>query len=48
LATARLLARRGAKVFLVARNAARLREAADRIAADGATAAVAAADVSDR
>jgi len=48
LATARLLARRGAKVFLVVRNAARLREAADRIAADGATAAVAAADVTDR
>src|ERR1700693_5225090 len=48
LATAKLLARRGAKVFLVARSAAKLIEAADSIAREGGTAASDAADVSDR
>ena len=48
LATARLLARRGARVFLIARNAAKLAAAAEAIARDGGTAAYAAADVADR
>ncbi len=48
LATARLLARRGARVFLVARDAARLREAVALITREGGTAAHAAADVADR
>jgi len=48
LATARLLARRGARVFLTARSAARLIEAADSIVREGGTAAYQAADVSDR
>ncbi len=48
LATAKLLARRGAKVFLVARTAAKLIEAADSIAREGGMAAHDAADVSDR
>jgi len=48
LAAAKLLARRGARVFLMARGAAKLMEAADSIASEGGTAAYAAADVSDR
>ncbi len=48
LATATLLARRGAKVFLIARTESKLAEAAGGILADGATAAYGAADVSDR
>jgi NAD(P)-dependent dehydrogenase (short-subunit alcohol dehydrogenase family) len=48
LATATLLARRGAKVFLIARTESKLAEAAGGILAEGATAAYAAADVSDR
>jgi NAD(P)-dependent dehydrogenase (short-subunit alcohol dehydrogenase family) len=48
LATAKLLARRGAKVFLVARSAAKLTEAAASIAHEGGMAAHGAADVSDR
>jgi NAD(P)-dependent dehydrogenase (short-subunit alcohol dehydrogenase family) len=47
-ATASLLARRGAKVFLVARNESRLQEAAGAIAGEGGAAACAAADVADR
>ncbi|HVN44460.1 MAG TPA: SDR family NAD(P)-dependent oxidoreductase [Steroidobacteraceae bacterium] len=48
LATARLLARRGARVFLIARSADRLAAAAAAIARDGGTAAWAVADVADR
>ena len=48
LATAQLLARRGARVFLIARSAAKLAAATDRIAQDGGTAAYAVADVADR
>jgi NAD(P)-dependent dehydrogenase (short-subunit alcohol dehydrogenase family) len=48
LATARLLARRGARVFLIARSAAKLAAATDAIALDGGTAAYAVADVADR
>ena len=48
LATARLLARRGARVFLLARTGAKLAAAAAAIAADGGTAGWASADVSDR
>jgi NAD(P)-dependent dehydrogenase (short-subunit alcohol dehydrogenase family) len=48
LATATLLARRGAKVFLIARTESKLAEAARGILAEGATAAYGAADVSDR
>ena len=48
LATARLLARRGARVFLIARSAAKLAAAADAIAQEGGTAAYAVADVGDR
>jgi NAD(P)-dependent dehydrogenase (short-subunit alcohol dehydrogenase family) len=48
LATATLLARRGAKVFLIARTESNLAEAARGILAEGATAAYGAADVSDR
>jgi len=48
LAAAKLLARRGARVFLMARGAAKLMEAADSIAREGGTAAYEAADVSDR
>jgi NAD(P)-dependent dehydrogenase (short-subunit alcohol dehydrogenase family) len=48
LATATLLARRGAKVFLIARTEAKLAEAARSILAEGATAAYGAADVADR
>jgi len=48
LATAALLARRGAKVFLIARTESKLTEAAAAIVAAGGTAACGAADVSDR
>jgi NAD(P)-dependent dehydrogenase (short-subunit alcohol dehydrogenase family) len=48
LAAATLLARRGAKVFLIARTEAKLAEAARSILAEGGTAAYGAADVSDR
>ncbi len=48
LATARLLAHRGARVFLIARNEAKLAAAADAIARDGGSAAWAVADVADR
>ena len=48
LAAARLLGERGARVFLVARNAAKLEEAAREIKHAGGTAACASADVSDR
>jgi NAD(P)-dependent dehydrogenase (short-subunit alcohol dehydrogenase family) len=48
LATARLLARRGARVFLIARNAERLAAATDAIAHEGGSAAYAVADVADR
>jgi NAD(P)-dependent dehydrogenase (short-subunit alcohol dehydrogenase family) len=48
LATAKLLGRRGAKVFLVARSAAKLIDAVDAIARAGGSAAHGAADVSDR
>jgi NAD(P)-dependent dehydrogenase (short-subunit alcohol dehydrogenase family) len=47
-ATASMLARRGAKVFLVARNGPRLKEAAGAIAGEGGAAACAVADVADR
>lgn len=47
-ATAMLLARRGAKVFLIARTAPKLAEAVGAIRAEGGTAASGAADVSDR
>jgi NAD(P)-dependent dehydrogenase (short-subunit alcohol dehydrogenase family) len=48
LATAGLLASRGAHVFLIARNAAKLAKAADSIERAGGAAAHGAADVSDR
>jgi len=48
LATTRMLATRGARVFLVARNSVKLREAEDLIAGQGGKAAALAADVSDR
>jgi len=48
LAASRLLARRGARVFLLARSAAKLIEAAAAIAGEGGTAAHGVADVSDR
>ena len=47
LATARLLARRGARVFLIARSDEKLGAAADTIGRDGGTAAWAVADVAD-
>jgi NAD(P)-dependent dehydrogenase (short-subunit alcohol dehydrogenase family) len=47
-ATASMLARRGAKVFLVARSGSRLKEATDAILRDGGAAAYASADVADR
>jgi NAD(P)-dependent dehydrogenase (short-subunit alcohol dehydrogenase family) len=47
-ATASLLARGGAKVFLVARNESRLKEAVGAIAGEGGAAGYAAADVADR
>ena len=48
LATAQLLARRGAKVFLLARNEEKLAAATDTITREGGAAAYGAADVSDR
>jgi NAD(P)-dependent dehydrogenase (short-subunit alcohol dehydrogenase family) len=48
LATARLLARRGARVFLIARGERHLAEATESIAHEGGTAAYAVADVADR
>jgi NAD(P)-dependent dehydrogenase (short-subunit alcohol dehydrogenase family) len=48
LATARLLARRGARVYLIARREAKLAAAADSIAREGGTAAYGVADVADR
>ena len=48
LATARMLARQGARVYLIARSEAKLAEAADAIARDGGTAAFGVADVADR
>jgi NAD(P)-dependent dehydrogenase (short-subunit alcohol dehydrogenase family) len=48
LATATLLAHRGAKVFLVARSPAKLEEATSMISRAGGTAAFGAADVADR
>jgi len=48
LATAQLLARRGARVFLIARREEKLAAAAAGIARDGGTAAWASADVADR
>jgi NAD(P)-dependent dehydrogenase (short-subunit alcohol dehydrogenase family) len=47
-ATASMLARRGAKVFLVARNESRLQEATAAVVGEGGAAAYAAADVADR
>jgi NAD(P)-dependent dehydrogenase (short-subunit alcohol dehydrogenase family) len=47
-ATATLLARRGAKVFLIARTESKLTDAAGAILAEGGTAACGTADVSDR
>lgn len=48
LATAKLLARQGARVSLIARNEAKLTQAAEAIAHDGGTAAYGVADVADR
>jgi NAD(P)-dependent dehydrogenase (short-subunit alcohol dehydrogenase family) len=48
LATATLLARRGARVFLIARRGALLAEAAEAITREGGTAAFHIADVADR
>jgi len=48
LATAQLLARRGARVFLIARSAPKLAAATATIAREGGTAAYAVADVADR
>jgi NAD(P)-dependent dehydrogenase (short-subunit alcohol dehydrogenase family) len=48
LATSRLLARRGARVFLIARSDEKLAAAAGAIAREGGTAAWAVADVADR
>jgi len=48
LATAKLLARRGARVFLLARSADKLAAAADAITRAGGAAAYGAADVADR
>jgi NAD(P)-dependent dehydrogenase (short-subunit alcohol dehydrogenase family) len=48
LATAKLLARRGAKVFLLARNLAKLADAVDAIRREGGVAGYATVDVSDR
>lgn len=47
-ATAQLLARRGARVFLVARTETKLREASSEITREGGIAAHAVTDVSDR
>ncbi len=48
LATAQMLARRGARVFLIARNEAKLAEACGEITGAGSAAAFAVADVADR
>ena len=48
LATAQLLARRGARVYLIARRERKLAEAAETIAREGGTAAYGVADVADR
>jgi NAD(P)-dependent dehydrogenase (short-subunit alcohol dehydrogenase family) len=48
LATAKLLARRGARVFLLARSQRKLADAADSITREGGTAGYGVADVSDR
>ncbi|HEX8781939.1 MAG TPA: SDR family NAD(P)-dependent oxidoreductase, partial [Steroidobacteraceae bacterium] len=48
LATAQLLARRGARVYLIARREQQLAAAAATIAREGGTAAFAVADVADR
>jgi len=48
LATAKLLGRRGARVYLLARSESKLAAAADAIARDGGTAAYGVADVADR
>ena len=48
LATAQLLARRGARVYLVARRERQLAEVTATIAREGGTAAYGVADVSDR
>jgi len=48
LAAARLLARRGARVYLLARSEVKLAEAARAIAAGGGTVAYGVADVADR
>jgi NAD(P)-dependent dehydrogenase (short-subunit alcohol dehydrogenase family) len=48
LSTAQLLAQRGARVFLIARREAKLREAVAAITRGGGRAACAVADVSDR
>ena len=48
LAAAKLLARRGARVFLIARHEGKLGEAAAAIAREGGSAAFAVADVADR
>jgi len=48
LATARLLARQGARVSLIARSAAKLAEAAAAITREGGTEAYGVADVADR
>jgi len=48
LATAQLLARRGARVYLVARRERQLAAATEAIAREGGTAAYAVADVADR
>ena len=48
LATAKLLGRRGARVFLIARRGPLLAEAADAITREGGTAAYRVADVAER
>jgi NAD(P)-dependent dehydrogenase (short-subunit alcohol dehydrogenase family) len=48
LATAKLLARRGARVFLLARSADKLAQAAQAISGEGGAAIYGAADVADR
>jgi NAD(P)-dependent dehydrogenase (short-subunit alcohol dehydrogenase family) len=48
LATAKLLARRGARVFLLARSADKLADAAKAISGEGGSALYGAADVADR
>jgi NAD(P)-dependent dehydrogenase (short-subunit alcohol dehydrogenase family) len=48
LATARMLARRGARVYLIARSEAKLVQAAEAITREGGSAAYGVADVADR